>query len=96
MDALGGAKEYWVAMFSAAQVWFADLESEPHLAREFRIFCTFFDMPGCFGYEGDSEYKALYKEYDAWRRRRSKFRNMYDPNDALDTGDFNVPGLLGG
>lgn len=83
MDALGGVKEYWIVMFAAAQVWFADLESEPHLAREFNIFCQFFDMPGCLGYEGDSEYKALYAECLAWRRQRSKFRDMYDPNAAI-------------
>lgn len=64
IDRIGGPLPFWRAMLRAARVWFP----QGHTSREFRLFCTFFEIEGCTWWNGISVYQELEKEYCAWRK----------------------------
>lgn len=61
---IGGPLPFWRAMLRAARVWFPPGDT----SREFRLFCTFFEIEGCTWWNGIPVYEALEREYVEWRR----------------------------
>lgn len=61
---IGGPLPFWRAMLRAARVWFPPGDT----SREFRLFCTFFEIEGCTWWNGISVYEELSRDYMAWRQ----------------------------
>lgn len=64
VDRIGGPLPFWRTMLRAARVWFPPGDT----SREFRLFCTFFQIEGCTWWNGIPVYEELEREYCAWRK----------------------------
>lgn len=64
IDRIGGPLPFWRAMLRAGRVWFPPGDT----SREFRLFCTFFEIEGCTWWNGIPIYQELEMEYSAWRK----------------------------
>lgn len=79
IDQMNGPLPFWRAMLRAARVWFPPGVTSRD-SREFRLFCTFFEIEGCTLWNGIPVYEELERDYCAWRK---SVRNPDAPPENL-------------